>query len=125
MGITGAAIALLAGGLVALVAELVMTRSYLSAPLREWWPPRQMAATALAYVVAFGLARAFDTAVPGLPGLLTALFAGLVAYVACFALLGGLLPRDRERLASLARRLAPNSGFARAVGRKLQTSAAR
>jgi O-antigen/teichoic acid export membrane protein len=102
-GATGVAIALLAGTVVQFVLQLRLTAQLLARPFLEYWPPRQMGALAIACVLSFLGAHAVyaELATPG--GLVLALAAGSAVFIAIVLLLGGILPRDRARLAELRR----------------------
>jgi O-antigen/teichoic acid export membrane protein len=98
LGITGTALGLLAGALVDVAWMALAVRGHLASPLTTWWPARQMAAVLAAYGAGFAAARAVETALPGLAGLVPALVVGCAAYAAVFAAAGGVTSRDRRRL---------------------------
>jgi O-antigen/teichoic acid export membrane protein len=109
-GITGTAVALLAGAVVEVAWMGALTSRYLDAPLRALWPRRERAALVLAYVAGFAAARAVVSFLPGLAGLLPALGAGAVAFVLAFLAAGGINERDRARAGALVARLRHSSG---------------
>jgi O-antigen/teichoic acid export membrane protein len=100
LGINGVAIALASGYVVGLVAASRLTRTELSAPVRELFPARAFAALPLAYAAGFIAARASYSAVDELWMLPAAGALGAVAYLVTLLGMGALLPRDRARLAS-------------------------
>ena len=101
LGITGAAIGLLAGAAASMVWMSFVMAPHLERPMRALWPPREMVALALAYAAGFGAARAVDSTLDGLLALVPALAAGTVAYLAIFWIAGGINARDRDRATSL------------------------
>jgi O-antigen/teichoic acid export membrane protein len=105
IGITGPAVALLAGFAVDIAWRGLALRPHLSSPLRATWRRRERLALILAYAAGFAAARATLDADASNGGLLLGLVAGTVAFVAAFALLGGINARDRQRLAELVARL--------------------
>lgn len=107
LGITGTAVGLVAGCVVQLAIQFRVTHRHLAQPVRKLWPYRQVTALGVAYAAGFLVANLLDSALPGLLGLSAGLLAGSVAYAACFLVVGGVLPRDRERVAAIARGLAP------------------
>jgi O-antigen/teichoic acid export membrane protein len=107
LGIAGTALGLVAGCLAQLVLQFVVTHRHLTDPVRHLWPYRQVGALGVAYPAGFLVARACDSALPGLLGLSAGLAAGSAAYAVCFLVVGGILPRDRERFTALVRGLAP------------------
>jgi O-antigen/teichoic acid export membrane protein len=98
LGITGAALGLLAGALADVACMAVVIRGHLASRLTVLWPARQMGAALIAYAAGFAAARGVETALPGLAGLGPALVAGCAAYAAVFAAAGGVTSRDRRRL---------------------------
>jgi O-antigen/teichoic acid export membrane protein len=105
LGITGAALGLVAGGAVNFVWTSLVARRHLSRPVRTLWHPREALALVLAFGAGFAAARLVDASLGGLVGLLPALLAGTAAYAGVFAVAGGINDRDRKRLAVLGRRL--------------------
>jgi O-antigen/teichoic acid export membrane protein len=98
LGITGPAIALLAGYVAIIVLYGVALRPSLTRPLRVTWPLRERLALLLSYVAGFAAARAVEFAIPSLPGLPLCLAAGVVVYTVAFVVCGGINARDRHRL---------------------------
>jgi O-antigen/teichoic acid export membrane protein len=105
VGITGAALGVLAGACAEVMWLGVPTAKTLSAPMRVLWPRRQMAAIAIAYAAGFGTAHAVGSALPGVGGLPAALAAGALAYALALAAAGGVNGRDRARASALVARL--------------------
>jgi len=105
LGITGPAIALLAGALLQVCWGWIATRELLSEPLRVTWPLRERFAPIAAYACGFGAALAVEHAMPTTAGLLLSLTAGTLVYLAAIILGGGVNGRDRRRLAESAERL--------------------
>jgi O-antigen/teichoic acid export membrane protein len=114
LGSVGPAIGLIVGLSVDLAYMGRIVGPQLSQPVRKLWSKRQMLALALAYGVGFTVARITDTALDGPLGVLAALVAGSVAYIAVFVLAGGIGDRDRQRIrevrAMLVRRRARGAG---------------
>jgi O-antigen/teichoic acid export membrane protein len=98
IGITGPAIALLAGYVSVVVLSGLALRHSLSRPLRETWPLRQRWAILAAYIAGFLAAHAVERTAPTLAMLPVAVVAGGLAYTAVFCACGGVNARDRERL---------------------------
>jgi O-antigen/teichoic acid export membrane protein len=105
VGIVGAAVAIVFGYVVDLTIRFWITRAVLETRLTHVWPPRTMIALALAYTAGFAAARVVDLEVAGLLGALGGLVTGTVTYCAVLSSAGGLLPRDRDGLRALRRRL--------------------
>jgi O-antigen/teichoic acid export membrane protein len=122
LGIVGPAIALLAGFLFEMAWKTVVLLPFLSGPLHEIWPTRQRAAVAIAYACAFVASRGLERLVPAQGGLLLALCAGSLTYVAALFLSGATNERDRERLGELIG--AMRARRARARSQALQTDPA-
>jgi O-antigen/teichoic acid export membrane protein len=101
LGITGPAIALLAGYAAGVLFSGVALRPFLSQRLRTTWPIRERLAVLVAYGAGFIAAHVIEHLVPTTAGTLLSLVAGTVVYVPVFALCGGLNRRDRERLGQL------------------------
>jgi O-antigen/teichoic acid export membrane protein len=101
MGITGAALGLVAGGVAGLVWTTWLTRDQLSSGWSRLWPAREMLALALAFGAGFLVARLIDSFLGGLAGVVPALLGGMGVYVGLFVLAGGVNERDRERLSAL------------------------
>ncbi len=105
IGITGPAIALLAGYLLDVVWRGLVLGRHLSQPLSAIWHWRERLALVVAYAAGFGAARAVLDADGSLVGLVLALAAGTLAYVAVLALLGAVNRRDHQRLGELVTHL--------------------
>jgi O-antigen/teichoic acid export membrane protein len=120
VGITGPAIALLAGyALVVLLSGLAL-REFMARPLRATWPLRQRVVLPVAYAAGFLAARGLERALPSAGAVPLDLAAGLAAYAAIFLAFGGVNGRDRERLAQVrswlqARRAAARTPAAEAT----------
>ena len=97
LGMTGPAIALLAGYLVIIVMYGVALRPSMTRPLRATWPLRERVALLAAYGVGFAAARMVELAIPSLYAMPLCLAAAAVAYAATFLLCGGVNARDRDR----------------------------
>jgi O-antigen/teichoic acid export membrane protein len=104
LGITGPAVALLAGYASGVLFSGIALRPFLSRRLRATWPIRERLAVLIAFGTAFLAAHAVEHLLPTTLGTLLSLVAGTVAYVPVFALCGGLNARDRERLRQLLAR---------------------
>ena len=111
-GITGAALATLAGYLVTCVYIARVAMPYVSAPWRTLWSPRHILALVIAYASTIGATYLLDQSIGGILGLLLALSAGPVVYVGMFVLCGGLREVDRERVAGVLRRVRPAASAA-------------
>jgi O-antigen/teichoic acid export membrane protein len=98
LGITGPAIALLAGYVVALILSGYALRSSLSRPLRYTWPVRERLAMLSAYAAGFLAAHGVERAAPTIAALPLGLLAGALSYVFVFIACGGVNTRDRTRL---------------------------
>jgi O-antigen/teichoic acid export membrane protein len=98
LGVTGPALALALGGLVAIVLCTRVVRRHLRPPFRVLWPYRQRLLTLVAAAVGFAAARLASSWMTGPIGLLPALAAGSVGFALVFVAGGGLMPEDRERL---------------------------
>jgi len=103
LGVTGPAIALLAGYLAAIIMGGIALRPFLTQPLRITWPLRERFALVAAYGAGFAAAHGIEHAIPSVIGLLLALLTGTFLYAAAFLLCGGLNPRDRRRLTEVLR----------------------
>jgi O-antigen/teichoic acid export membrane protein len=99
LGMTGPAIALLAGYAVIIVMYGVALRPSMARPLRATWPLREQLALVVAYGVGFAAARMVEKAVPSLYGMPLCLLAAALAYAVAFLLCGGINARDRSRIA--------------------------
>jgi O-antigen/teichoic acid export membrane protein len=109
LGVTGPAIGLALGCATQFVAQLLYVRRFLDGPISRFWPRRSMIGMAFSYAAGFAAARIVDSALSGLLGLAAALVAGSLAYACCIIAAGGVLPRDRERLRRVIRRLRPRA----------------
>lgn len=105
LGITGAALAVLLGYVGELAYLVHLTRRHLSAPFLRLWPVHQLIALGLAYVGGFLAARLVNDAVVFPLGVFAGLIAGLLAFGLVLLVGGGVTPQDRERVASMRRRL--------------------
>jgi O-antigen/teichoic acid export membrane protein len=114
-GVTGAAAGMVIGVAAQVTIQLIVIRMALSSPLRALWPLRQVVVTVIAYGAGFGAARGIDVTVEGYGGLVAALVAGTLAYAAVMVLAGGLLTRDRQRLATSLRAVATRLPVARRI----------
>ena len=123
LGIVGPAIALLAGFLLEIAWKTVVLQPFLSGPLHEIWPARQRLAVPVAYACGFAASRGLERLAPSLGGLLLALAAGSVAYVAALFVSGGTNERDRERVGELIGTARARRARARAA-KALQTDPA-
>lgn len=98
IGVTGPAIALLAGYVVGIVLNGIALRSSLSHPLRATWPLAERLALVGAYAAGFVVASLIEHAVSWPAGLPLSLAGGVSAYTAVFLATGGVNHRDRTRL---------------------------
>lgn len=105
MGVTGPAVALLAGEIVLIAVLLPFIARELVAPLRVLWPIRCLVAIVLAFTAGFVVARIIDQALPEPLGAIVGIVAGAMAYVVMLVAGGGLLPRDRQRIAGVFARI--------------------
>lgn len=110
MGATGPAVGLVLGMLASTTVMHATVRRGLSQPLHRLWGPRAMFAQIAAYGAGFAAAWVVDDRLDGHVGTVIALGAGFVAYVVLFLGLGGLEPRDRERMARLRARVGRGGG---------------
>lgn len=101
----GPPLALLGGMLVGAVAFGFVLRGHLTRPLRVTWPLRERFTLLVAYSAGFGAAHLVEAATGSLAAIPLCLTAGSLAYLAVFALGGGINRRDRERIGHLAGRL--------------------
>ena len=105
LGVTGPAIAMLAGYLVVMVLSGYVLRSYMARGLRASWPLRERLALVASYAAGFLAARGIEMLVPTAAGILLCLIAGTLAFVLIFLICGGLNARDRRRLGELFARV--------------------
>jgi O-antigen/teichoic acid export membrane protein len=101
MGVTGTALGMVIGCVGQLVCQTWMSRPYVSGSFWQLWPKRQIGGLALAYASGFLVARAMDPGFAQVLRLGSALVAASIAYLAVLLLVGGVLPRDRERARAL------------------------
>ena len=102
IGITGPAIALLAGAVLDVAWKTIALRSHLSSALHEIWPLRQRLALVGGYTGGLAVAFAITHAVTSTLGLLVGLAASSATAAALLVALGAINQRDRSRLAELA-----------------------
>jgi O-antigen/teichoic acid export membrane protein len=105
-GLTGAAAGFAAGTLLQFALQSIDVARHLNGPARRWLPLRQVVGILVAYAAGFGAALGADRALAEPFGLLAGLAAGSVAFLVAYAVVAGLLPRDRERIEQARRRLA-------------------
>ncbi len=117
VGTTGTAAAVVAGFAVDSAYMFRVTHRHLVTPFFQLWPLRGMIALVCAYAAGFVSARLVYNLFESIPGLLVALAAGSLAYVAVFAVLGGVHRRDVDRFASLW------AGARKKAGRGVKTAA--
>lgn len=98
LGITGPAIAMLAGYLAVILLYGIALRPAMARPLRATWPLRERVALLAAYAAGFAAARAVELALPSLFAMPLCLAAGALGYAAVFVVCGGINVRDRSRL---------------------------
>lgn len=103
LGISGMAIAMVLGGLVQLILQSLATRPHIHTPLLSLWPARQIVGLAVAYVLGFAVSHGLDGLTPEPAGLILGLAGGSAAYALALLLVGGLLPRDRQRAGKVFR----------------------
>jgi O-antigen/teichoic acid export membrane protein len=101
VGLTGPAIALLAGFVLDIGWRALALRRHLMSPLPLTWSRREQLALVIAYGGGFGAARQAFDALPSTGGLLLGLAAGTAAYGVLLVLVGGINQRDRQRLVEL------------------------
>jgi O-antigen/teichoic acid export membrane protein len=104
--LTGAAAGFAAGTLLQFGLQSLDVARHLHGPVRRWLPLRQIAGILAAYATAFVVSRAIDQALAEPFGLVAALVAGSGVFVVVHALAGGVLERDRARIAEARARLA-------------------
>jgi len=106
LGISGPAVALVAGFALALALQGLMIHGTFSVPLRAMFPLSHAAGAVLAYAAGFGAARLASDTIDGLLPALAGVFAfGTIAYVAVAYLVARPLPRDRERMSAIVDRI--------------------
>ena len=122
MGVTGTALGVALGFVVQLGVQIVVLRAHLSQPLLRLWPVRQLTGLLLAYAGGFSVAHLVDSATPGPLGLLASLTAGALTYALAMLVIGGMLPRDRDRASAMVRAVAPASKWATRLATRPQPS---
>ena len=115
-GLTGAAVGFAAGTLLQFGLQSVDVARHLHGPARRWLPLRQVAGILVAYAAGFGAALAADRALAEPFGLLAGLAGRQPVFVVAYALVAGLLPRDRR---------ADRAGAAPASGARSRPTSAR
>ena len=105
-GLTGAAAGFAAGTLLQFLIQSADVARHLHGPARRWLPPRQLIGIVVAYAAGFAAARVADQALAEPFGLVAGLAAGSAVFLAAHLWVGGLLERDRRRIATARRRLA-------------------
>jgi O-antigen/teichoic acid export membrane protein len=105
LGITGPAVALLAGFLVQIAWGSIALTPFLARPLGKTWPLRERLALVGAYACGFGASSAAEHAVASPAGLLLSFLAGTLAYVTILVVGGAANARDRHRLAEVGGRV--------------------
>lgn len=115
MGLTGTALASVLGYMFSATWFFLATRKHMGQPVHTLWLPRQMLGQVLAYAGGFVTARTVDDVIDGPIGLIAALIAGAVVYLALFLAVGGLNSRDRRRLKGVRRKLPARFGGLPAV----------
>jgi O-antigen/teichoic acid export membrane protein len=98
LGITGAAVSLLAGYVAVIALSGVALRPALSRPLRDTWPLHERLAMAAAYAAGFLSAHAMARIAPASAELALDLLVAALAYVLVFLACGGVNARDLVRL---------------------------
>ena len=108
LGVTGAAIGLALGSAADLALRAVLVRPQLTTRVAALWPARQWLAVGGAAGAGFVVSISLVELQAGPWGLLAAVVLGAIAYGAGALGLGGLLPRDRDRLNDIRARLRSN-----------------
>jgi O-antigen/teichoic acid export membrane protein len=101
IGITGPALAILAGFLLQVSWGVAALLPFLSQPLHITWPLRERLALLAAYACGFGAAIVVEQALPSIGGLLLSLPAGVIAYAAAILACRAVNDRDRQRLGEI------------------------
>ena len=117
-GITGAAVGFALGTLLQFGLQSADVARHLHGPARRWLPPRQLAGLVVAYADGFAAARALDQALTQPFGLLAGLAAGSLVFVVAYAWVGGLLERDRQRIAQARQPASARAGGRAALARR-------
>jgi O-antigen/teichoic acid export membrane protein len=115
IGITGPAVAILAGFALQVAWGTIALLPCLSQPLRVTWPLREGIALVMAYAVGFGVARAVVNELPTTGGLLVSLIAGTIAYLAALVASGAINARDRRRMDQVFAQLRSRYGRGRSL----------
>jgi O-antigen/teichoic acid export membrane protein len=105
-GLTGAAVGFALGTALQFTLQTAEVARHLHGPARRWLPARQLAGIVAAYGAGFLAARALDRALVQPFGLVAGLAAGSAVFLAVYLVVGGVLDRDRERIARARGRLA-------------------
>jgi O-antigen/teichoic acid export membrane protein len=118
LGVTGPAVALLAGFVAVVLWNTIALLPFLTSALHVTWPLRERLALVVAYAAGFGASYAVARAFSSPLGLPPALALGTIAYGAGFLACGGVNARDRERagevLAKVRSRVGARDSRARA-----------
>jgi O-antigen/teichoic acid export membrane protein len=105
IGLAGTALGVLVGYFVALALASLVVRAHMSESLSVLWPRARRPAPFVAYASSFAVTRVLQDALDSVAGLLVSLPVGTAVFAAVFALLGGLTPRDRQRLGAARLRI--------------------
>jgi O-antigen/teichoic acid export membrane protein len=111
LGVTGMAIAMTGGAAVSSCAYLVLLRLRLGTLIPTLAHYRQIAGFSVAYASGFAVSHLIEREIHGILGLMIALLAGSLAYVALGIGVGGMTHRDRARLKVAIRRLTGSRMF--------------
>jgi O-antigen/teichoic acid export membrane protein len=98
---TGMAAAMVFACALEVAINMRFVRRHLATPIAELWPLGSRLAAVGAYCAAFAASRFATWSVPGVIGLLVAIVSGSLAFLVVLAACGGLLERDRRRIASM------------------------
>jgi O-antigen/teichoic acid export membrane protein len=101
MGITGPAVAAVAGIVLEVVWKSAVVRPHMSTPLREIWSWKERLALVGGYLGGFAATYAATKAFPTAAGLLGGLAIGTLAYVLLLIVCGAINHRDRARVLEL------------------------
>jgi O-antigen/teichoic acid export membrane protein len=105
LGLTGAALGLVAGVATDCLWKQWALRRHLSTPLHELWSARQMLGLLATGGAAFAVSRALTSVIPYPVGLPLILLAGTAAYGLAYSALVGFTPADAQRLRAARRQL--------------------
>jgi O-antigen/teichoic acid export membrane protein len=111
-GLTGAAVGFALGTALQFALQTAEVGRHLHGPVRRWLPVRQVVGIVVAYGAGFVAARALDQALVQPFGLVAGLAAGSAVFLAAHVVAGGVLERDRERIARARARLAQQRSHA-------------